>query len=64
MKDLEKYFTGPTVAALSSDPITTAKILTKFAKSHDKLKIVAGFMEGKVLDRERSGYNRHTTYFR
>ena len=52
VKDLEKYFTGPTAAALSSDPITTAKILTKFAKSHDKLKIIAGFMEGKVLDQK------------
>ena len=51
-KELEKYFTGPTAAALSSDPITTAKILTKFAKSHDKLKIVAGFMDGKVLDQK------------
>ena len=50
VKELEKYFTGPTAAALSSDPITTAKILTKFAKSHDKLKIIAGFMDGKVLD--------------
>ena len=50
VKDLEKYFTGPTATAMSSDPITTAKILTKFAKSHDKLKIVAGFMDGKVLD--------------
>ena len=52
VKDLEKYFIGPTAAALSSDPITTAKILTKFAKSHDKLKIVAGFMDGKVLDQK------------
>jgi len=50
VKDLEKYFTGPTAAAMSSDPITTAKILTKFAKTHNKLKIVAGFMDGKVLD--------------
>jgi large subunit ribosomal protein L10 len=50
VKDLEKYFTGPTAAAMSSDPITTAKILTKFAKLHNKLKIVAGFMDGKVLD--------------
>ena len=50
VKDLEKYFTGPTAAAISSDPISTAKILTKFAKSHDKLKIVAGFMDGKVLE--------------
>ena len=52
VKELEKFFTGPTAAAISSDPITTAKILTKFAKSHDKLKIVAGFMDGKVLDQK------------
>jgi large subunit ribosomal protein L10 len=51
-KDLEKYFTGPTAAAVSSDPIISAKILTKFAKSHNKLKIVAGFMDGKVLDQK------------
>ena len=50
VKDLEKYFKGPTAAALSSDPITTAKILTKFAKTNNKLKIIAGFMDGKVLD--------------
>ena len=50
VKDLEKYFTGPTAAAMSSDPITTAIILSKFAKSNNKLKIVAGFMDGKVLD--------------
>ena len=31
-KDLEKYFIGPTAAAISSDPISTAKILTKFSK--------------------------------
>ena len=50
-KDLEKYFTGPTAtSAISSDPISTAKILTKFSKSNDKLKIIAGFMDGKVLD--------------
>ena len=50
VKELEKYYTGPTATAMSSDAITTAKILTKFAKTHSKLKIVAGFMDGKVLD--------------
>ena len=49
-KDLEKYFNGPTAAAISSDPISSAKILTKFSKSNNKLKIIAGFMDGKVLD--------------
>ena len=49
-KDLEKFFTGPTAAAISSDPFMSARILTKFAKTNGKLKIVAGFMEGKVID--------------
>ena len=51
-KDLEKFFTGPTAAAISSDPFMSAKILSKFAKKNDSLKIVAGFMEGKVIDQE------------
>ena len=50
-KDLEKFFVGPTAAAISSDPFMSARILSKFAKKNDKLKIVAGFMEGKVIDR-------------
>ena len=50
VKDLEKYFTGPTAAAISSDPFMSARILAKFAKTNNKLKIVAGFMEGKVID--------------
>jgi large subunit ribosomal protein L10 len=49
-KDLEKFFAGPTAAAISSDPFLSARILTKFAKNNDKLKIIAGFMEGKVID--------------
>ena len=52
VKELEKFYTGPTATAMSSDAITTAKILTKFAKNHKKLKIVAGFMDGKVLDQK------------
>ena len=63
-KDLEKYFVGPTAAAISSDPISTAKILTKFSKSNNKLKIVAGFMDGKVLDEKRGVYYSHTSFFR
>ena len=31
-------------------PLYSNYVLTKFAKSHNKLKIVAGFMDGKVLD--------------
>ena len=50
LKDLEKFFSGPTAAAISSDPFMSARILSNFAKKNDKLKIVAGFMEGKVID--------------
>ena len=50
LKEIEKFFTGPTAAAISSDPFMSARILSKFAKNNDKLKIVAGFMEGKVID--------------
>ena len=64
VKELEKYFSGPTAAALSSDAITTAKILTKFSKSNDKLKIVAGFMDGKVLDQKEVSIIAHITFFR
>ena len=39
-KELEKFFTGPTAAAISSDPITSAKILAKYAKGDSNLKIV------------------------
>ena len=48
-KQLEEKW-GVTAAAISSDPISTAKILTKFSKTNKKLKIIAGFMDGKVLD--------------
>ena len=50
LKELEKFFTGPTAAAISSEPFLSARILTKFAKTNDNLKIVAGFMEGKIID--------------
>ncbi len=49
-KDLEKFYNGPTATAVSSDPITSAKILAKYAKSNSSLKIIAGFMDGKVLE--------------
>ena len=49
-KDLEKFYNGPTATAISSDPIVSAKILAKYAKTGSALKIVAGFMDGKVLE--------------
>ena len=47
--EAENLFTGPTGVALSKDPITLAKILVNFQKSNDKLKIVGGIMDTKLL---------------
>ena len=49
-KDLSNLFTGPTAVAFGEDAIMSARILSKFAKKNDNLKIVAGFMEGKEID--------------
>ena len=49
-KDLAGLFTGPTAVALSKDAISSAKILTKFAKDNQNLKILGGIMGKEVLD--------------
>ena len=48
-KKLENLFSGPTAVAFSEDAITSAKILTKFAKSNPNLKIIGGIMEDEPL---------------
>ena len=48
-KKLENLFSGPTAIAFSEDAITSAKILTKFAKSNSNLKIIGGIMEDEPL---------------
>ena len=49
-KDLSNLFTGPTAVALSDDAIASAKILTKFSKENEKLKILGGIMGSDILD--------------
>ena len=46
---IENSFTGPTAVAFSDDAITSAKILTKFAKKNANLKIIGGIMEEEPL---------------
>ena len=48
-KKLENLFTGPTAVAFSEDAITSAKILTNFAKKNKNLKIIGGIMEEEPL---------------
>ncbi len=49
-KELSNLFTGPTAVALSEDAITSAKILTKFSKENENLKILGGIMGKDILD--------------
>ena len=51
-KELSNLFTGPTAVAFSEDAITSAKILTKFAKKNSNLKIIGGIMEEDPLSVE------------
>ena len=51
-KKLENLFSGPTAVAFSDDAISSAKILTKFAKSNSNLKIIGGIMEEEPLSLE------------
>ena len=51
-KDLSNLFTGPTAVAFSSDAIISARILSKFAKDNENLKLLGGIMGSEVLDRE------------
>ena len=48
-KKLKDLFVGPTAVAFSEDAISSAKILTKFAKSNSNLKIIGGIMEDEPL---------------
>ena len=52
-KKLENLFSGPTAVAFSEDAITSAKILTKFAKKNPNLKIIGGIMEEETLSVEQ-----------
>ena len=51
-KDIADLFSGPTAVALSKDVISSAKILTKFSKDNQNLKILGGLMGNEVLKLE------------
>jgi large subunit ribosomal protein L10 len=51
-KDLSNLFTGPTAVAFSSDAIMSARILSKFSKNNENLKLLGGIMGEEVLDQE------------
>ena len=49
-KELSNLFTGPTAVAFGDDAIMSARILSKFAKENENLKLIGGIMESEILD--------------
>ena len=49
-KDLSDLFTGPTAVAFSSNAIISARILSKFSKTNENLKLLGGIMGNEILD--------------
>jgi large subunit ribosomal protein L10 len=49
-KDLSSLFNGPTAVAFSNDAIMAARILSKFAKENENLKLLGGIMGTDILD--------------
>lgn len=48
---LSDMFEGPTAIGYSDDPVAAAKILSAYAKKNEKVQIVGGALDGKVLDK-------------
>ena len=49
-RELSNLFTGATAVAFSDDAIISARILSKFAKTNENLKLSGGIMGNEVLD--------------
>ena len=47
--ELVKDLVGPNAIAFGGDAVAPARILSKFAKDHDKLVLKSGIVEGKVV---------------
>ena len=50
-KGLSGLFSGPTAVAFSNDAIISARILSKFAKDNENLKLLGGVMGEDILDK-------------
>ncbi len=49
---LAEQLTGPLIYGISTDPVSTAKVLAGFAKSNDKLVIKAGALPNSLLNQD------------
>lgn len=47
---LDSFFVGPTAIAFSKSPVAAAKAVVEFSKKNEKLQVVAGVLQGRLLD--------------
>ena len=47
---LDEYLEGPSAISFSEDERAPVRVISDFAKKHDKLELKAGIVEGKVVD--------------
>jgi large subunit ribosomal protein L10 len=47
---LTEHFVGPVIFSASEDPVAVARVMAKFAKDNENLKITAGAMNGLLID--------------
>ena len=53
MEGLEKHIEGPRAIAFNyEDPVAPAKVLVDFSKKNDKLEIIAGTLDAKVISKD------------
>ncbi len=51
LEEFNQFLKGPSAIAFGyEDPVSAAKITAEFAKTHDKLEIKAGIVDGKLID--------------
>ena len=48
---LTDHFVGPVLISSAGDPIALAKVVSKFSKDHEALKIMVGVMNGDLIDK-------------
>ena len=49
-KELSSLFKGATAVAFGNDAIISARILSKFSKDNENLKLLGGFIDNELLD--------------
>ena len=53
MSDMKQYLTGMTAIAIADkDAVTPAKVLKEYAEKIESFQILAGYLDGKVVDKD------------